>query len=204
MTRSLGHLTPRYVVARANDAAHQALHRDEPWLTPDSVKFLSQTLRSSDVGLEFGSGRSTLWLASRLAYLVSVESDRVWFDRVQETLRESGHRDDRVSLVFAEQPDEYLAMPPGLDGLDFCLIDGKYRDRCARLAARIVKPGGLLVVDDAHRYLPNDATHAPLARRSGDGPASEEWAAFLDDTASWRRYWSTNGVKDTYVFIRSE
>lgn len=202
MTRSYGHLGPRYVTARAWDAAYQKVHSNEPWLTPAAVRFLSQALRPKDVGLEFGSGRSTPWLASRLAYLVSVESDRGWYEQVCRSLRNEGISEERASVLLAEQPDIYAALPPGVQSLDFCLVDGKFRDRCALAAIPAIRPGGLLVIDDSHRYLPNDDTHAPLARRSADGPASEEWAVFLHETSSWRHYWTSNGVKDTYVLIR--
>ena len=69
------HRTPRYVYHRTRQLCYERAHPDEPWLTPAAIGLLATLLRPADTGAEFGSGRSTLWFAARVAALTSVEHD---------------------------------------------------------------------------------------------------------------------------------
>jgi len=42
--------------------AYEKTHPDAPWLTAHAIAFLVDWLRPEDTGVEWGSGRSTLWL----------------------------------------------------------------------------------------------------------------------------------------------
>ena len=74
--------TPKYALNRIKLALRQQLNRDEPWLTSNAVSFLSCYICSSDVGLEWGSGRSTIWFAKKVKQLTSIETNEVWFNSV--------------------------------------------------------------------------------------------------------------------------
>jgi len=93
-------------------------HPGNRWLTRDGVRFLDQALKPTDVGLEFGSGRSSIWFARRMQ--------------------------DRLSLPGSE--DEYVAEAIRVadESVDFCLVDGSHRDECAIRVIAKVKRGGLL------------------------------------------------------------
>jgi hypothetical protein len=69
--RPIRHLTPRYVVDRLAEIRYQRKFPDAPWLTPAANAFLASFLTVADVGFELGSGRSTLWLARRMAHVTS-------------------------------------------------------------------------------------------------------------------------------------
>jgi len=58
--RSIQHWTPRYLKDRLAEAYYHRTHPGHPWLTRWANEMLASYLRSSDVGVEFGSGRSTL------------------------------------------------------------------------------------------------------------------------------------------------
>jgi hypothetical protein len=60
-------------------------------------------------------------------------------------------------------------------------------------------PGGILVIDDVHRYLPSKS-RAPLARKISDGAVDQEWQEFLTKVLDWEYIWSSNGVKDTVIY----
>jgi hypothetical protein len=47
------------------------MHPDVPWLTRQAVEILEDWLKPGYVGLEWGSGRSTLWFARRVSHLTS-------------------------------------------------------------------------------------------------------------------------------------
>ena len=83
--------------------------------------------------------------------------------------------------------------------LDFVLVDGIDRGKCAVTSLEKLKPGGILVIDDVHRYLPSES-RAPLARTLNDGPVDEDWQEFLNRTMDWEYIWTSNGVKDTVIY----
>jgi len=67
--RSFQHWTPRYIWNRLALMAHERQHPDLPWLTRAMIENLDTWLRPDDVGLEFGSGRSTVWFAQKVGHL---------------------------------------------------------------------------------------------------------------------------------------
>src|SRR4030095_8184373 len=58
-------------------------HQRAPWLGYRVVRRLSKLVHPHWDVLEFGSGMSSLFLASRCSRLVSVESAPAWFDRMR-------------------------------------------------------------------------------------------------------------------------
>jgi predicted O-methyltransferase YrrM len=197
----------RYFYHRTLDKVYQRLHPDEPWLTPEANRLLDQALRPDFNGLEFGSGRSTLWFAARLGKLTSVEHNPEWYDRVKHMLAERGI--SNVEYVLAPENEKVDGQPAYAlaadrfagESLDFILIDGILRDDCVNRALPKLRPGGMLVIDDVHRYLPSDSI-APYARTRAQGPVSEGWRQFMEKTAAWKCIWSQNGVSDTAIFYK--
>ena len=77
--RPFRHLTPRYIWNRTALIVYERANPGQPWLTPDMIKILDSWLCPADVGLEFGSGRSTSWFAARVKHLTSVEHNPEWY-----------------------------------------------------------------------------------------------------------------------------
>ncbi len=65
----------------------QRKNPDHPWLTKQANSILSTLLKQTDEGLEWGSGRSTFWLAQRIKHLTSVEHDKEWYEAVSSKLK---------------------------------------------------------------------------------------------------------------------
>jgi hypothetical protein len=205
--RSFAHWTPRYLLDRTALWFYERSHSRHPWLTPQANRVIATLLGRGGRGLEWGSGRSTLWLGKQLAQLTSVESNREWYARVERALRRADLRN--VDLRFAPidsreagETTRYVSVALDLpdESLEFVLIDGDLRDHCALAVLPKVAPGGVLVLDDAHRYL--DRTTRSPASRSGRGPLNEHWAMFEHKVAGWRSIWTTSGVTDTALWIR--
>ena len=202
--RPVTHLSPRYVGARTREAWRRRLAPPAPWLTHQAVALLSDLLRPRDRGVEFGAGRSTPWIARRTAWLTTVEHSREWADLVRAELAKDGL--DNVTLAFVsgvgEQPDpeDYLrpleSIAPG--EVDFVLVDGIHRAECAHAAVDLLSSGGLLILDNAERYLPS-TSKAPGARGMTFLP---EWQDFERKVAVWRRIWTSNGVWDTAIWVK--
>jgi predicted O-methyltransferase YrrM len=207
--KRFAHWTPRYLWDRANEIAYQRSHPELPWLTRAGNDFLSGYLKRQDKGLEFGSGRSTVWLARRVSSLVSLEHDEGWFEQVKLRLLAPNlapvdyrrlHVDGLGSADAAQRISALLAdLPPA--NFDFIVVDGVWRDHCTQHAVRLLKPGGVLIIDNANRHLPN-SSRSPESRNHAQGPDGPLWAELANILSSWRSYWTSSGVTDTAFFFK--
>jgi predicted O-methyltransferase YrrM len=207
--RTVRHWTPRYVRARVRQALYQRAHPDAPWLTPEAIHLLDSMLRPSDIGVEFGSGRSTLWLARRCAHLTSTEHDEAWHARVSRTLASEGIANVDYQCHPRDEPDAtgdrsayaQVARSLGDASIDLALVDGVYRDYVTLLLQPKIRPGGMLVIDNVNRYLPS-LTMSPASLRPPAAPASAAWEQAAAALAEWRRIWTSSGVWDTAIFVK--
>jgi len=202
------YLTPRYVCNRIRDLLYQRMHPADPWLTPASIRLLDTLLRPTDRGAEFGSGRSTLWFAPRVASLTSVETNTRWHEKVTSQLKDQDVSNVDYILIPQDQPPENGDGPVARvargfpdSSLDFALVDSYYRDHTAKAVIPKVKPGGLLIIDNINWHLPCDSK-APGTRPAGLGPATSTWAEVGRELAGWRTIWTSNGRWDTAIFFR--
>jgi predicted O-methyltransferase YrrM len=174
------------------------------------ISILSSLLRTTDKGLEWGSGRSTLWLARRVAHLTSVEHNPVWYERIKKKIKD--RRMNNVTYLFREDPESYIDVIESFpkSSLDFVLVDGGPRNICANRALEKIRLGGLLILDDAHKHLPCDS-HTPKARTNEMGPSCApgweqieglKWSDFLMQIKNWRCIWTSDGVTDTAIWVR--
>lgn len=201
---NLKHVTPRYIVDRLSVVLDEKRHPNHPWLTKDSVELLGHLLRKQDVGVEFGSGRSTHWFLSKIASITSIETHEGWFKKVSQDC-ESEISSKRMVYHLASDVESFLTIIDGFDSdsIDFCLVDGSHRDTCALSMVPKIKTGGLMVVDNINWYIPCENSTSPNARRIADGYASEKWEEFAQITKDWRYIWTSNGVSDTGIWIRT-
>ena len=207
--KSFRHWTPRYITDRLAEIYYQKTKPHHPWLTKQANLILSTYLQKSDVGLEFGSGRSTVWLAERVQHLTSVEHNQQWHAIVQKMLKDKqiGNVDYRFGAESPADQDpaesDYVKCISDFQthSLDFTLIDGIYRDYCVRDTLDKIKPGGLVVIDNVNRYLPFE-TYSPHSRHPGDGPLGQMWGQIQEVFASWRYIWTSSGVTDTAFFFK--
>jgi predicted O-methyltransferase YrrM len=209
--RARSHRTPRYVYHRTRQLLYERAHPADPWLTPAAIGLLTTLLRPDDTGAEFGSGRSTLWFAARVAALTSVEHDIWWHETVTARLKERGLGNVDYILAVDDLPVERggesgyartaLAFPDA--SLDFALVDGRYRDYSAQFIMPKLKPGGMLIIDNVNWYLPC-RSKAPNSRTAELGPATDVWAEVWRQLSGWRTIWTSSGVWDTAIFIKPE
>jgi predicted O-methyltransferase YrrM len=199
--RSFKHWTPRYVFDRLNLMVNERSRPNSPWLVRATVEILENWLKPGDRGLEWGSGRSTMWFAERVEYLVSVEHDAAWHSRVSEQLKRKEIRNVEYHLCAGERDYVSLIDRFPRESFDFCLVDGEARDLCALAALSLVRPGGIIIVDNCNWYLPS-RTRSPFSRRPEQGPSTSEWSSYYSQVKEWRRIWTTNGVTDTCLWVK--
>jgi len=87
------------------------------------------------------------------------------------------------------------------NSLDFCLLDGAYREFCALKVVEKLKPGALLIIDNVNWYLPSNS-YSPSSRTVADGPKGPIWKEVDRLINDWRRIWTSSGVTDTALFIK--
>ncbi len=150
-----------------------------PWMPFLVIQHLNHVLKPTDRVLEFGSGGSTLFLARRVSTVVTIEHDPQWGALVQAALKrhnltqvdfrvvppEAGHNPAATSAVAAYQGmnfTRYLQQIQDFadESFDVVIIDGRVRNQCVEAALPKLKPGGLLVLDNADR-----AKYAPSLQR---------------------------------------
>lgn len=200
--RSIRHWSLRYARDKVHLLIYERTHPDAPWLTADAVEFLNVWLQPAHTGLEWGAGRSTAWLARRVATLTSVESDVRWHDRVQGQIAAQALTNVTLLLMAADSPDYPGVVERFPDvSLDFALVDGVNATRADCVAAVLpkIRPGGLCVIDDIQRFFPSDS-HSPEAIPAHGAPATSQWAQLAQVLQLWKPMWTTNGIKDTALY----
>lgn len=206
--RPIRHLTPRYIWNRIIEKLYRRTHPDVAWLTPDANEILDGILCKEDHGVEFGSGRSTVWFAKRIAFLDSVEHQAGWFDKVKELLADASLDNVKYHLHLRDSDHDpsvsgyvHVADDFEKESLDFALVDGIYREYCARAVLEKLKPGGMLIIDNVNLYLPCESV-APNSVPLDGKPVTPVWQEVYDVIHPWRTIWTSNGVSDTAIFFK--
>lgn len=191
------HWTPRYAWDRVAFAAWSRRNKGVPWINRYAISAFDDLCRRTDRMIEFGSGASTQWFAERVGCLVSVEPDREWFEQVRD--QTSGA--ENVDLRFARNDNhaEYFSAVDDVNGVDIAFVDVTPRGAALDWSLERVVSGGLIVLDDAHRYLPSSADFG-LAKPATATP-SDEFAKFHEATREWRKLWTHDGVQATAFFF---
>ncbi len=209
--RSFRHWTPLYIWNRLNEIAYHKMYPEHPWLTKHASLILSSLLKETDIGLEWGSGRSTLWFAQRVKKLTSVEHNKNWYDKILKKLQED-KLNGKVDYIFIPSKenkvhesglnDPYVRIVDKFDNisLDFALIDGIFRSSCTLAVLDKIKYGGILIIDNANWFLPSNSISPNSVRGK---PISEEWGKFITLVQNWRVIWTSSGVTDTAIWIKA-
>jgi hypothetical protein len=119
-----------------------------PWMPYPFIDFIAPRLTKEMDVFEFGSGNSTLFFSRRVKRLESVEHDIHWFAVMRTRIPSNvtlNHvawsRGDVYSLAAANSGSIY----------DIVIVDGPDRVNCMKHSAEALKPGGIVVLDDAER-----------------------------------------------------
>lgn len=122
-----------------------------PWISYSAIRHLSRLIQPCWHVLEFGSGMSTLYFARRCAWVHSIESNGEWYQKVQALLEShhltNVHLEQRSGAQAAIMAYRDLSAYPDAS-LECVFIDGHARDRCVEAAWRVIKPGGVIYLDN--------------------------------------------------------
>src|SRR5437773_2479723 len=130
MRRRFAHWTPQYIRDRLRWHIYFRRHPDVPWLSEEANAMLETLLKPSDVGVEWGSGRSTCWIAKRVTHLVSVEEHAEWAQTVRKQIEKLGltnvdYRFHEGQHLDNPEASEYVRVAEGFAdrSIDFALVD---------------------------------------------------------------------------------
>lgn len=160
--------------------------RKTPWLTEAAIEFLDAYISMGMSVLEFGAGASSVWLAGRCVRVATVEHRRKWLE-----LAATGITSDLWQPLLRELPYDSVCDQFADESLDLVLVDGRGRVECATAALRLIKPGGILMVDNTERNHYNpigemcktwNVTHATQRQADSEGFLYEGWS-----TTWWRK-----------------
>jgi hypothetical protein len=122
---------------------------EQPWISYRAASRLDELIKADWRAAEFGSGMSTLWLAQRVAFLLSVEDDPRWYELVSTRLKQGQFPNVRQELRQLTRYADLSEFPDGY--FDFILVDGVKRSDCVLSAIAKTRPGGWVYLDNTDK-----------------------------------------------------
>ena len=119
-----------------------------PWMNYSIVAFLEDRLNNSMNVFEYGSGSSTLFFATKVKKITSVEYDRKWYKKV------IGFSPENAKILFcpADRNGKYCrTINDSTSSYDLVLIDGRDRLNCLKQSLLNLTPSGVIILDDSQR-----------------------------------------------------
>lgn len=118
-----------------------------PWYTYPAIEYLNNIDFSDKVVFEYGSGNSSSYWARNAKAVFSVEHNKEWYEKLIQDLAVN----QKISLC--ENEKDYLeAISKIAEKIDVIIIDGIYREKCARLVKRFLSEDGIVILDNADWY----------------------------------------------------
>ncbi|WP_160128049.1 O-methyltransferase [Kordia antarctica] len=119
-----------------------------PWFTYASIHFITQKLNSSFNVFEFGSGNSTLWFASKVKRIFSVEHDTEFYNQKLNELKSFANIQCELIPLGEGYSDKILDFT---NEFDIIVIDGRERVECAKKCLKALKSDGIIIWDNSDR-----------------------------------------------------
>jgi hypothetical protein len=127
---------------RSVDAAGSPI----PWWSYGVIDFVEERLAKTMSALEFGSGGSTIWLAVRVAEVVTVENDPAWAAIVRTFVPQN------VRLIELPVPGKLTARdfpPPASGNFELLIVDAlANRIDCAKAGLPFLAEDGVVLWDN--------------------------------------------------------
>ncbi len=202
------HWTPRYIFNRSREIIYRYFNSNLPWLTPQSIVFLDNHLKKNHKGLEFGSGKSTIWFSNKTEHITSIESSKLWFKKIKNIYTKENITN--INLIYIDSEDEkvfekYNKVLNSFNNyeLDYVIIDGRHRDYAAYNSLNKIKKNGIIVIDNINRYFPSSSFSpysVPLTSKPINNTWNKVYEILYNQNHDWECVWTSNGVTDTAIY----
>lgn len=195
-------------ILKINYALFRKLNTPSPWLSPAATLYFKKHLTKNMIGLEYGSGFSTLFYANRVKQMEVIEHHKGWYDKIAKTLAEKGVN-DKVNYYLIEQNESEKAQLPEFinradfpanfswrktyfnyfehvktykdEYFDFIIVDGRARVECSFNAFAKLKSGGLFILDNSER---------------------KRYEPVFESLKNWEMVNTSNGLTDTTFWLK--
>lgn len=151
----------------------------QPWINFKAIDYLNEHLERGHTLFEYGGGGSTLFFLNRVAKVVTVEHDELWFNVLSKKISEmgithwegifqSGESFTGGGVRQPEIPADFMSSTKGQQDLsyeryaksihryngpafDWVLVDGRARPSCMVESFEHLRSGGYLIIDNMER-----------------------------------------------------
>lgn len=118
-----------------------------PWFTYPAIDFLKERLNKNMAVFEYGSGSSTLFFADRVKEIISLETDKSWFEKVKSKLPPN------ASIILFDENNPGISYSNIIDSLnkkfDIIIVDAIKRNDALIKAAEFLSPAGIIILDNS-------------------------------------------------------
>jgi hypothetical protein len=119
-----------------------------PWMTYPAIEFLKKRVQKDMIIFEYGCGESTLWWASKVKEVVSVEHDKDWFGKISYRIPANVN----LFCIKLEYGGSYSRkIMEYRDKFDVVVIDGRDRVHCVMNSLEALKSDGIIIWDNSDR-----------------------------------------------------
>jgi hypothetical protein len=131
-----------------------------PWFTYPAIDYIRQLDLSEKTIFEWGSGFSTLFWSARAKYVISVETDPLWYSILKPRLTSNCEL-----VLVGPGVEQYASLINNRNKFDVIIVDGigESRAACSKAAIPNLRPGGLIILDNSDLWL----TSSQILRDSG-------------------------------------
>jgi Methyltransferase domain len=123
------------------------LRPELPWWPFVAIHAVKRCITPEAKVIEFGSGMSTVWLARRAGYVVSIEDRLEWYEKVKKFL--AHHNLQNVDYRLRAGLRYYDLSEWSGPTFDLAIVDGSHRWRCIEAVLPLLKEKGCLYLDNA-------------------------------------------------------
>lgn len=114
------------------------------WLPYSLLRFFDDRLTHDMTVLEFGSGASSQYFSRKVKYIVSIENDRDWYNKLL------ADKPENLTLILAETRDSYINIQQQDMRFDLVLVDGEFREECLFKSIKYLSERGVILLDDTN------------------------------------------------------
>ncbi len=119
-----------------------------PWFNYAFIRFLESKLHKNISIFEYGSGNSTLWFASKVQSIKSVEHDQNWVNKLSLRLPANA----KVVFQNLAQREIYInEIAAENKKYDMVIVDGRERNRCIEASLSYLSASGVIILDNSER-----------------------------------------------------
>ncbi|MBZ4645378.1 MAG: FkbM family methyltransferase [Clostridia bacterium] len=119
-----------------------------PWFTYPSIEFLATRIKKEMSIFEYGCGNSTLWWASHVKNVISVEHDETWYRKIVGKIPENVQL---IHIPLEYDGDYSRKIGEYNNRFDIIVIDGRDRVNCVKNAINALKADGVIIWDNSDR-----------------------------------------------------